>query len=241
MKKVAAATFLLAILILICAAAVSAESLQSEIKWIDDVSGIKFITGVEKGTVATRRYTVEEGDSNIIKSIQAGLKKRGWIVGKETVMETEDTKITVLKATKKLMKIEVILRKSEAEGAVDVTIKGKSTASKPVVTKVTEDVGDPNAMQAGQKVMILDSNQNKAYKCNNTHFDINGSSNNFTMFGTCTTVRVNGATNNITIKGKVDVIYVLGSYNNIRWSKKYNPTKPKVTDKGQFNKVESIP
>lgn len=241
MKKAAAITFLLAILVMISAATALADSLQTEIKWIDDVTGIKFITGVEKGAVATRRYTVEDGESEIIKSIQAGLKKRGWTVGKETVMETEDTKITVLKATKKLMKIEVILRKSEAEGAVDVTIKGKSTASKPVVTKVTEDVGDPGAIQAGQKVMILDSNQNKAYKCNNTYFDINGSSNNFTMFGTCTTVRVNGATNNVTIKGKVDVIYVLGSYNNIRWSKKHNPTKPKVTDMGQFNSIESIP
>ena len=241
MKKTAAITFLLAILIVICAAAVSAGSLQSEIKWIDDVSGIKFITGVEKGKVATRRYTVEDVDSNILKSIQVGLKKRGWIVGKETVMETEDTKITVLKATKKLMKIEVILRKSEAEGAVDVTIKGKSTASKPKVTKTTEDVGDPNAVQAGQKVMILDSNQNKVYKCNNTSFDINGSSNNLTMYGTCSSVRVNGSTNNITIKGKVDSIYVLGSFNNIFWSKKHNPTKPKISNPGQLNSINSIP
>ena len=239
MKKRTILTSAFVVLLLLVTISMAAASLYDEIKWIDSISGLKFVTGAEKDTLANRKYYVSGDNSTIMSKIKRGLKKRGWTITRNNTIETSGARVITMKGKKKSMKISVVMRKATTEGALDVVIRGIATSSSG--TENTPVSTNSPVKSVGADLTINTGSNNAVYKCNNTEVTINGSNNNITLTGTVKEITFNGMNNNVTIKGKISKIHFNGINNNVYWSKKMNPTKPEVSDLPMSNSVKSIP
>lgn len=212
-----------------------ASSLITEIQWMDNLPGVTLQNRAAKEGNATALYNVTKTGPEFLSAIRAELKKKGWNIVKDTDVNTAGVKVNTLKATRKNLNLEIVIKDSYVNRIMDVTVKSAAGGTG------TEKASESKAIEASAMQTINDNNVTAVYKCSNTNFTINGDSNHITLTGSVSQLSLNGSDNNITIKASVGSISIMGSNNKVSWSKAKNPNSPSILNLGSDNQVKKTP
>ncbi|MHB2020612.1 MAG: DUF3060 domain-containing protein [Candidatus Xenobia bacterium] len=194
------------------AGCVLAQSLASQIDFLDSIPGLS----AEQKTDQTRVYKVTGNPQQVMDEVKKQMGSHGWHV----IQDANLGMVRSLSAIKGNLSLKVNL----AGGRVAASVSAQGVANQTTST-------------ASGGIVINDSTQTRTISCNHANVTINGNANRLTLTGTVDALAINGTSNAVQVDATMGRLTVNGSNNTVRWSKGHNPSAPSISNNGTNNQV----